>query len=353
MKILFYSFIIFFWSSNCFTQVVLNANGIGTTYEEINSFFAPGYTAVESPDQLPNGSHSTFGRHIDEVFDASANKFVFRFLSHKNEDNDVSTTSTDRQRVEIKAYASSPDNMKGTIGETVNYKWRFKIPTGFQPSSNFTHIHQIKAVDGDDGDPIFTITVRKGTPNRVELRFDESASSTAYNLISANLSLFEDQWVEVEETIFVHPTTGSYSITIKRLSDNSTLLSYNNPTILTIRSDNSFIRPKWGIYRSTTNSQDLRDEELFFSDFSVTEGILSTENFSNKNIILKSTIVNDSLEFECSESKAIEFSLYAINGSFIKKFKVKGIQKIDVSNLSSGIYLLKSKEIQTIQFVKE
>ncbi|NJM78461.1 MAG: hypothetical protein HC854_00320 [Flavobacterium sp.] len=70
-----------FFSIASFSQV-LNANGPGNTYEEINAFFAPGYTAVESPDQLPEGSHSSFGRHIDEIFDATANKICISFFFH-------------------------------------------------------------------------------------------------------------------------------------------------------------------------------------------------------------------------------------------------------------------------------
>ena len=265
-------------------QIVLNADGPGNTYELINGFFAPGYTAVESPDQTGgtySGTHAAFGRHIAEVFDADANKYVFEFYSHVAEDNDISTGKTDRQRVEIKTYAASPANMKGIIGETIVYKWRFKIPVGFQPSSSFTHIHQIKAVDGDDSDPIFTLTPRKGTPNKLELIYVLNSSSGTSKLAILNLSDFEGNWVEATETIKVgEGTSGTYAILIKKVSDGITLLNYSNNSIQTIRpvfSDplisaaNSFIRPKWGIYRSLATPPDLRDETIRFSDFSITE----------------------------------------------------------------------------------
>jgi hypothetical protein len=41
---------------------------------------------------------------------------------------------------------------------------------------------------------------------------------------------------------------------------------------MTIRADNDFIRPKWGIYRSLLNAQDLRDEAIRFNGFSIEEG---------------------------------------------------------------------------------
>ncbi|MEI8086555.1 MAG: hypothetical protein WCG93_10105, partial [Paludibacter sp.] len=140
-----------------FSQAVLEADGPGNTYELINSVLAPGYTAEETPDTFD----PTFGRHIAEVWDTDLSKYVFEFYIHSsvaNELQDISTGATDRQRNEIKTYESSPDSLKGTYGETMTYRWRFKVPVGFQPSPNFTHIHQIKAVGGDDSSPLFTLT---------------------------------------------------------------------------------------------------------------------------------------------------------------------------------------------------
>lgn len=51
-------------------QTILNAdNTPNNTYELINSVLAPGGTAIETPDQIPDGLHTAFGRHIAEVFD--------------------------------------------------------------------------------------------------------------------------------------------------------------------------------------------------------------------------------------------------------------------------------------------
>ena len=195
-----------------------------------------------------------------------------------------------RQRLEIKTYATSPDNLKGTIGETVTYKWRFKIPTGFQPSSSFTHIHQIKPVNGDDSSPIFTLTARKSSPNKLQLIYVKDANfSNDYKKI-VDLSLFEGVWVEANEIIKVGTeASGTYSIIIKRVSDGLEILSYSNNSIQTIRTAatdpdspqvaNSFIRPKWGIYRSLLDVASLRDDSIRFSDFSISEGTLSTDDF--------------------------------------------------------------------------
>jgi Secretion system C-terminal sorting domain len=245
-------------------QVTLDADNVSNnTYELINSKFAPGYTAVENPECV----HPSFGRHIVEVFDAALNKNVFEFYSHVAEDNDR-CINLDRQRIEIKTYDQSPDNLKGIIGETITYKWQFKLPTGFQPSTSFTHIHQIKAVGGDDDPPIFTLTPRKKSVNKMQLIHDNTTTVS-----EVDLSLFLNVWVEATEIIKVG-ANGTYSILIKRVSDNATLLSYSSNDIMTIRPDNTFIRPKWGIYRSLNVPTDLRDETIRFAGFSIAESAI-------------------------------------------------------------------------------
>jgi hypothetical protein len=262
------------FTQNIVAQVTLNADGPGSTYELINGVLAPGYDAVEHAECI----HSSFGRHIAEVFDTDLNQNVFEFYIHLTPDNDRCTSSMDRQRVEIKTYDQSPANLKGTIGETVTYKWKFKIPTGFKPSSGFTHIHQIKPVDGDEDNPLFTITLRKGTPNKLEVNHYDATlpNNVLTKLVNVNMSSFENTWVEATQTITVG-ANGKYSMMIKRVSDNFVLVNYTNNDIVTIRPDNTFIRPKWGIYRSLSAPADLRDDAIRFANFSIQEGVLPIE----------------------------------------------------------------------------
>jgi len=249
-------------------QIVLEADGPGATYELINSVLAPGGTAVEHPD----ASHPAFGRHIAEVWDSVLNQYVFEFSIHVTPDDDRGI-NTDRQRVEIKTYDSSPDNLKGVVGETITYRWKFKITAGFKPSSSFTHIHQIKPVGGDDGNPLFTLTPRKGSPNKMELIHNNTTK-----VAIVNLSLFEGEWVECTEIVYVHPADGRYAITVRKIRDGGTLLSYNSTSIMTVRADNDFIRPKWGIYRSLNTPSDLRDETVRFAGFSIQEGTAEVDH---------------------------------------------------------------------------
>lgn len=321
-------------------QTVLTADGPGNTYELINSVFAPnGGNVVETPDC----AHPEFGRHIAEVWDDDLQKYVFEFYIHVTPDNDR-CINFDRQRVEIKTYESSPDNLKGTSGETVVYKWLFKIPQGFQPSSNFTHLHQIKPVGGDEATPIFTLTARKGNPNQLELNHYVSTSQNSTKLKSIQLSLLENKWVEVTEQIKIDSIDGTYSIVIKRLSDDAVLLNYSSQKILTIRPDNSFIRPKWGIYRSLLSSQDLRDEAVRFSDYSIqelkTDGLLQN-SIQNFNVTNRLNDGNLEVNFSLNQFSDVMFSLYSTNGQIIKVFPL-------IKNLSSGNHSLELESGTTL-----
>ncbi len=258
------------------SQVVLKADGPGETYELISSVLAPGKSAVEAADHNKLGNHASFGRHIAEVWDSDLKENVFEFYSHISYINADKTSTTDnepvadvaqKQRVEIKTYDGSPDNLKGTLGETITYQWKFKLPKGFQPSSNFTHLHQIKAVGGSQDMPIFTLTAKKGTVNQFNVVHNNETI-----VASMNLSELEGTWVQITEVIKVG-ANGTYSVVIKRIKDGKELLSYFNPDLETIRPDNNFIRPKWGIYRSLKKVADLREEAVRFADFSIAEGV--------------------------------------------------------------------------------
>ena len=263
----------------------------------------------------------------------------------------VDPTLTDRQRVEIKTYAASPDNLKGTVGENIIYKWSFKLPVGFQPSSNFTHIHQIKAVDGDDSSPIFTITPRLGTPNKLELIYVENATSGTNKVSIVELLPFLGNWIDAEERINVG-SNGFYSIVLKKRSDGSVLLSYTNNNIATIRPDNTFIRPKWGIYRSLNDVANLRDEAVRFSDFSIAE--VSDLNInSNSNAEIFATFPNPIIDKLALSDEIIQqfdsLQLFDITGKLLLD-KNKLSNEIDVSFLNTGLYFIQfsTNQQQTI-----
>ena len=260
----FLGLLFFFTYVNLSSQTILSADGTGNTYELINKVFAPNYNVVETPDC----AHPDFGRHISEVWDSTLNQFVFQFVVHVTPDNDR-CIRTDRQRTEIKTYDKSPDKLLAIEGETVEYRWKFKLDAGFKPSKKFTHLHQLKAVGGTENSiPQIALTARKGNPDEMQLRYAEHSKSVTIK--SANLAHFKGFWVECIEKV-TFGEHGKYSIQIRRMLDNYKILSYQNDDIRMWKSGAEFIRPKWGIYRSLLFASDLRDEAVLFNDFSIEE----------------------------------------------------------------------------------
>ncbi len=245
-------------------QIILSADGATAAYNRIQS-------VLKSAPETPDCSHPAFGPHITQGLDSDLGKYVFVFNIHVTPDNDR-CVAFDRQRLEIKTEgnSSTPDYLKGFLNDSVTFRWKVKLPVGFQPSSSFTHIHQIKAYDGDDSAPIITLTPRKGNPNILQLIHIDSKGVTT-TLTSTPLQPFIGVWVEGYEKI-TYSYTGQYSIVIKRLSDGATLFSYSNPNLDLWRNGTTVVRPKWGIYRSLNNADQLRDEQVRYDRFCLAKG---------------------------------------------------------------------------------
>ena len=245
----------------------LSADGITDTYQLINKIFGGTGDVIEAPDC----SHLGFGKHITQVFDNDLKRQVFAFKIHLTPDNDKCEDS-DRQRNEIKTYDRSPENLKASKDESVLYKWKFKLDAGFKPSSDFTHIHQLKPIDGDNQLPIITLTPRYkagGDILQVIHTGETDATSQKY-IASIPLADFRGQWVEVTERA-TFSFDGKYEIQINRISDGKLLLKQAFTKIEMWRKNTTSCRPKWGIYRRTLEPQMLRDETVWFNDFNITE----------------------------------------------------------------------------------
>jgi hypothetical protein len=357
--------------------VVLEADNIdGNTYELINSKLAnPGGDAIETPDAGIYANHASFGRHIEEVDDADLGKKVFKFYSHVEggiKDAESSGGVAGRQRLEIKTYNNSPDELKGFPGDVVEYKWSFKVPMGFLPTSAFTHIHQVKAfgdANTDDDNPLFTLTLRRTSAGnkRLELIYDKDAPTAPLTITpTIPFANFEGIWVDVTETIKAGTgTSGTYSMVIKKHSDNSIIFNYSNPALQTIRpaytapsmtyTANQFIRPKWGIYRSlkTTNTAnpivdyivptEIKDETLLFSDFSIDKLL----TLSVKDSVLENIDVSFpnpvSTTLKLSETILNNFTvvhIYDLKGKEVKKATLES-DNLNVNSLNAGLYLVR------------
>ncbi|GHV45198.1 hypothetical protein FACS1894180_7470 [Bacteroidia bacterium] len=321
--------------------VTLSATGSGDAYSLINSKFAPSGDVCETPDCV----HPEAAPHIRQIYDSILGKYVFAFYAHVHPDNDRCQVF-DRQRTEIKTYAASAPYMLGYKGDSVRYEWDFFLPAGFKPSTSFTHLHQVKPVNGDDGMPIFTLTARKGNPNKLELRHN-----SATTLKSINLSLIEGKWVHINEIIKVNENAGYYKITITDKETDASIMSYTSSNYYTIKSDNSYIRPKWGIYRSLLDSASLRDEEVRFDNFKITK----FQQSSNVQPELKK---KDRLSVVCANDlltvtgdfqffNEVRYEICNMEGKVLRQQSLRIFEngfEIDISDLLSGMYILRTKD---------
>lgn len=248
--------------SASFAGILLNADGSTDTYKLITS-------KLNSTIEAPDCAHSAFGPHITQEFDSALGKAAFVFHAHVSPDDDRCMNS-DRQRNEIKVDAQSPASLRAVQGDRMTYRWKFKLDSGFKASSSFTHLHQVKPVGGDDDMPLITLIARGGSADALELT-QYNYSNSRKVLKSIPLQSVRGEWVEVNSTLTAG-RPGQYAMTLTRLRDGVVLLSYTASSIDMWRSGVSYIRPKWGIYRSLNDRSSLRDEQVRFDGFCIAKG---------------------------------------------------------------------------------
>jgi hypothetical protein len=235
-------------------NVVMIADGPGETYELLGRVFT-----IETPDC----GHKV--QHITEEMDDDLHKPVFVFYIHVNEDDDR-CGANDRQRTEIRG-GKLPE-VVASNGQTVYYRWKFKLPMGFQTSSSFTHIFQIKS---DAAAPVMTLT-----PRGTNLSIDGQVGVRG----TTPLAKFLGVWVAVDLKL-IYGGSGHIDMTIRRLDDGEMLLQHSGDAD-TWQGNGSGHDPKFGIYRSLHERGALRDEQVRFADFCISKE--SAEDCDDSNL---------------------------------------------------------------------
>ncbi|MDJ0711948.1 MAG: hypothetical protein QNJ14_16285 [Woeseiaceae bacterium] len=243
-------------------------------YELIRDFGGP--NPIEAPD-LYAVNHPGV-RHIYEDFDATVgNHFVF--IIHRDDDIDRDRTDiTDRQRNEIKTYNSSEEAVKGFENETFIYRWKFRINSEMEVSTRFSHFFQLKAVGGSDSHPVLTISgAERGGEDGIEVRYSPLQQDTI--LARKSWSMVTGEWLEAYCRV-TFAESGDLRLIVSRMSDDEVIFNIDEQGLDLWRGEEPghFVRPKWGIYRSILDLDNLRpeEEEVRFANFSVSEVMLTT-----------------------------------------------------------------------------
>ncbi len=267
------------------TTMDADASLVGRPYTDINTYMRRfGFDFTEHPNCTGG-----YGGHLDGVHggvdpDADVNPYVFRFDIHIDPviDGDRCSASTvDRQRNEMKSITNNSTwaHVQGNWDEWQILEWKFKVPNGLQPTQNFFHIHQLKAQDGpNNGSPVITITPRadsSGGNKRIQIIHSVDGANTGKGTID-----FEGQWVQArEEAHYTHD--GYYSLKLTRISDGKILIDFTDEHIDMWRIGSSYIRSKFGLYRSLAGgrlnqvpvgqSPLLKNESLWLANLRVYE----------------------------------------------------------------------------------
>ena len=257
------------------TTRTLDADGAGVgldTYDLIRDFggdYNPG--PIETPDLYPVNHPGV--RHIYEDSDGTVgNHFVFTI--HRDIDIDRDRVDiTDRQRNEIKTYDQSEEAVKGYENETFVYTWKFRINPSMEVSTRFSHFFQLKAVGGDASHPILTITGNERSgEDGIEVRYSPLQEDTI--LQRQNWSMVTGEWLEAYCRV-TFAESGDLRVIVTRMRDDAVIFNIDETGLDLWRGVDAshFVRPKWGIYRSILDRDNLRPEEetVRFANFSVSE----------------------------------------------------------------------------------
>jgi len=238
-------------------------------YDLIRDFAGP--NPIESPDLYPINHPAV--KHIYEDSDATVgNHFVFTI--HRDIDIDRDRVEIDdRQRNEIKTYDQSEEAVKGFENETFIYRWKFKINAGMEVSTRFTHLFQLKAVGGPDSHPILTISgAERSGEDGIEVRYSPLQQDSI--LQRQDWSMVTGEWLEAYCRV-TFAESGDLRLIVTRLRDDAVVFDIDQQGLDLWRGEDAshFVRPKWGIYRSILDLDNLRpDEEVVrFANFSVSE----------------------------------------------------------------------------------
>lgn len=265
----------------------------GKLWSDINTYVKNyGFDYTENPHCTGGYGGHNDGVHLLVEKDMELNMDVFRFDIHIDPviDGDrCNSTTVDRQRNELKTATNNTTwaKVQGNYDEWQVLEWKFKLAAGFQPTSSFCHIHQIKAQDGsNNGSPLITLTPRansNGSNKRMQIIHSvDGGTGTALGTFVDNILLsdFEGEWVQVREEIhYTHQ--GYYACKITRIRDGKVLINVEKTNIDMWRKGASYIRSKYGIYRSLAGgdlsknpveqSTLLKNESIWMCDFNVYE----------------------------------------------------------------------------------
>lgn len=239
------------------SEVTLKAEAGKKAIPQVQAAF--GKHSIETPAE-PMATNRNFEHLTVEKDKEMGAAFLFRIRRDMDGDRDkVWPKGQERQRNEIKGYQSSPKTMKALPGDVTRYHWYFKIHESFAVTKNFCHFFQLKPVGGKSAsDPLLTLSgsIVRGK-RQLEMRWWTEDGNK--RMFVADWQDCKGKWLKCE-CISKMGEKGVLRLSVTS-SDMDIRFVNEIPELVTWRADYSFVRPKWGIYRSLVNKENIPNEE--------------------------------------------------------------------------------------------
>jgi hypothetical protein len=171
---------------------------------------------------------------------------VFRMAVRCNAewwDGDRDTPNRDRQRAEVKGLGPHQRD-----GDTFIYSTTWRLSPGFRGTAGFCHLFQLKAVNGDSGAPLVTLSIQRD-------RATVEANPAGGRLVAREFPWQPDTWLTVR-----------IRVKTSLQADGELLVSVNDDAFAGVtrvelsRPGADEYRPKWGLYRRAAAGAPLGDD---------------------------------------------------------------------------------------------
>ncbi|MBP2320238.1 chitin-binding protein [Kibdelosporangium banguiense] len=180
---------------------------------------------------------------------------TYRFDMHKR-DRD---TATDRQRNEVRGMRTGGNALDMDNGQTWRFTYSMFIPSTLKATGSFTHIMQTK-MPGLGSAPITVMSLRRqGNTPTIEFRVTEGDTLVG----RTDLAPLQDRWISTEVEIKIGNAGEGHVAWLIRNGE-TTVLDVRKSGVDTWLDDR--VRPKWGIYRSLSDSAQIQDCHLLLRD---------------------------------------------------------------------------------------
>jgi hypothetical protein len=238
------------------------------------------FDGVEEPAVIYHPSTNTFTNdsYVNITSPSSGDfKFYLRYTSGSSGswDGDRTTTSTDRQRAEVRALGTHQ-----LPGETYDYQSTWRTDSAMVVGSHFCHITQVKADDGDNGPPLVTISlVGNSTAQLAKCSGSDSGLSSV-----RQFSWTPATWITTKIRLkAANDTTGALQLSV----NGDTLQGLTNVSMY--RPNATKYHPKWGLYRGVDTSQPFGNNYLEHQNLSSNKVVAQNYSFEAESLSVTSS----------------------------------------------------------------